>query len=236
MKVVFPAPRSPVRITQVAGPQGRARAAPRTPGCPPAWSWSARARTASPSGGSRPSRSATTNPWCSQKRIVPGSSTRATMRSPSQASSRACASAALTSIAATPDPSAEGSTPTRRNPSAVPTGSKISDPTGRPSSSATSPPYSPSSAATESSVSDNAEVGGSSGGRAPKAAWITARTSAAASAPTTRTRGPVTGPRSLGFHRLVCLGGRDQLVEGGVDLLVAFEDHHVSGPFALEEG
>ena len=93
---------------------------------------------------------------------------------------------------------------------------------------ATRPPPRARRVAIEASVSLRASAGGSSGGRLPKASRTMASTTAADSGPTRRTVSWSTGGRP---------GGRrgDELVELGVDLVVALERHHVARALALEQ-
>ena len=179
-------------------------------------------RTASPA---RPRRSPAPPRTGSSRAAPPGRRPRRRRRR----ARRAIRSAAATRSRATPRPWAAGTTPNRRRNSVSPTGSNSSAPTGRPSSSASSPPSPRAARARTRRVSADASAGGSRTGRAPNASRTTASTSSAASAPT--------GDRRTTAHRAPdpLRGRRDQLVEGGVDLVVPLEDHHVPGALALEQ-
>src|SRR5581483_3607369 len=127
---------------------------------------------------------------------------------------------------AMPCPWAVGATATRRRNRVRPIGSRISPPAGRPSTSARTPPCSASAAARDSGVSDSASAGGSRAGRAANAAITTSWRWAASSTPAVRT----VSTSGAGTR-----GGRDQLIESGIDLTVALHHDQVAGPGALDE-
>ena len=178
VSVVFPAPRSPVRIS-------RSPASSRVPRCSPNARVSSAVSSRCVIGSIRsmvrrfPLRSDSTYPRLRQKLIVPGSSTRASSSSPLNPSSWAISRAREAIWAATPRPRTGASTPTRRSPSSRPRGSNIRAPTGAPSCWTSRPPCAESASRTDSRVSSSAVAGGSSGGRFANASCTTARTSAA---------------------------------------------------------
>ncbi len=185
VKVVLPAPSSPLSTTRSPAASCPASARPISRIDSASGASNRKVRNGRRSSTLGEARRISRKPWRSQNRRVRGSSSRVTTVRSSKP--WAASTAASISTLAMPWPWAFGSTPKRRRYMVLPLGSSTSAPTSSPSNRATRPPAPfASSAASSVRLSLRAAAGGSSSGRASKAGSTTARTSSAPSGPTWR--------------------------------------------------
>ena len=234
VKVVFPAPRSPVRITRSPDRSGRREPLRERLGRPPACSWSARARTASPSRGSRSRR--------------PPPRTRGAPRSGSCRAARRgrrCGARRSRGVAAShrrPHEHRRHTRPSARGQYADPAqperrADRLED--QRPDRAAVELARAArrTRRARRRRTPASRQRGGGRVERGPGAEGGVDHGEDVGGG--LRADDPTRGPSRALVHWCStgsCAGRLRELVEGGVDLLVALEDHHVAGALELEQG